>query len=197
MKRLLVVSVVAALATAPLQAQLPGISVYAFGGGYSAAKNVLDAPVVDFRTGYTLGFGLAVDASRVFTLRGEFAFANTNGTDPRSVLPNLEGDYNRFLYAADVKAKLPWDPLVPYVFGGIGGITIDPELTNPSPIDIRYFSRVAGRFGAGFDFWLSDSKLAIFAQGTGWVYTFDAINVDATQLDVTYTMGLSYRLSGR
>ncbi len=197
MSRFSVIGALLALGVgAPLQAQRP-ITAFVYGGGYSALNSLGTSPSVDFSTDFIVGLGVGVGLSSRFTVRGEFGYASTEATDPRTTPPNLNGDYNRYLYAVDLQARLSGGSFAPYVFAGGGAITIDPVLRDQLPgLVIEHFTRPAGRFGVGWEYRPRGSSAALFMQGTGWVFSFDGLGVRATQVDVTYTMGFAYRLRG-
>lgn len=193
------IALAALLLAAPVRAQTPGVSIYASGGGYNALKDLVGG-AADFKTGFMLATGLDVALNRRLSLRGEFGFARTVGNDLREIAPNLDGTYNRFLYLGEVRLKFPGDRRVaPYVFGGAGGMTIDPELATALPgTRVEHFTKGVGRFGAGVDVGLQrETAFGLFLQVAGLVYSFNRFGADATQLDMTYTAGVSYQLLGR
>jgi hypothetical protein len=61
-------------------------------------------------------------------------------------------------------------------------------------------TRGAGRFGLGVSYRVTGSPVSVFAQGTGWVYSWDAAadakfaSFTETQFDAVYSIGLSYSI---
>jgi hypothetical protein len=181
-----VTSLAAALALAARAAGAQSISLYGFGGGYSALNDLTAATLstVSFKTGWNVGAGLGLSLLSVLEIRGDVALVNSQrqGTGANS-------DWRKVFSGGDLKLKLPLPVVSPYVFAGGGVVMLDEEGTT-TPIS----SRRAGRGGAGVD--LSLGKLGVFAQAAGWFYKWDATKFPAfteQQFDVLYSAGLTYR----
>ena len=177
------------LATTPLAAQYRGIVISGLGGGYSSTSNLND-----FDLGFTLGGGVAWRLGRNIALRSDFTWARSDLEGPG--ISGLGGTaINRYYYGGDVQLLLPIASFTPYVFGGVGGVTLDQSGTG----SLTRLTRVAGRFGVGFSYEIPRTRFRLFSQSTGWVYNFDnrresRIGVDGRQFDIAWTGGISYRL---
>ncbi len=171
-----------------LAAQDRGIVIFGHGGGYSSTSDLNDAGTADFNTGFTVGGGVALLLTKNIAVRGNFTFAQSDirGTGASG----LEGaEINRFYYGGDIQLRFPLGSFAPYVFGGAGGVTLDPSSSN----SLDSFTKFAGRFGAGFSYEIPGTSFGLFSEATGWVYDFDRSGLDSTQFDIGWTGGISYR----
>src|SRR5260370_36965905 len=65
-----------AILVTPAVAQNHGVSLFASGGGFNGLTNLDAAGTRDFKkVGYTIGGGVAVEAHRYVSLRGDFTYA--------------------------------------------------------------------------------------------------------------------------
>jgi hypothetical protein len=147
----------------PVVAQEPqehAVTISAWGGGLSALNNLNDAGTADFKTGFNVGGGVAVQLQRYISLRGDFNY----GRDQLRVDDFSTGiHYNKFFYGGAVQVQYPTaGGVTPYAFAGGGGITIDPEGNNGSSK-----TKGAGMFGLGFDYQIPRTNWGVFAQSTG------------------------------
>ena len=62
---------------------------------------------------------------------------------------------------------------------------------------VATFTKPAGMMGAGLGYDLPRSNLGVFAEGKSLVYQWDRSGFDKTMWDVTYSIGLAYRLGLR
>jgi hypothetical protein len=188
-----------ALAT-PLLAQDRGIvqdrAVFfsARGGGFNGLSNLDDAGgTADFKkVGYSVGGTVGVQVHRNVAVRGDFTFA-------RNELRNNQiatgSKLNRYFYDAALQLQYPTaSGLMPYIFAGGGGVTLD-EVNSSTPSK----TTGAGTFGLGFNYRIPNSPLALFAEGKSWVYKLKGMGgaltgIDKTQFDVAWTGGASYQL---
>ncbi len=176
-------------ATNTLVAQERKVVVFAHGGGYSSTSDLNNSGTADFDLGFQVGGGIGWNFSKNVGVRGDFTFARSDFDDDAGL--GLQGaEINRYYYGADVQIRLPLRSFVPYVFGGAGGVTLDPQDTS----SLDSFTRLAGRFGLGLSYRIANSRLSIFSQGTGWVYDFDGGTLDGTQFDVGWVGGLTIGL---
>ena len=190
MYRIIVVIAAAALiplySATPLAAQDHAVVISAHGGGYTPLTDLNNAGTADFETGFDVGGGVGIQVHRYVTIRGDFTFARSEGRGSSGV---AGVDFNKFFYGGDVQLRYPFaSGVAPYVFAGGGAVTIDPQGGTGSS-----FTKGAGRFGAGVSYSIPRSNFGLFAEGTGWVYKFDQSGFDKTQVDVTYSGGISYR----
>lgn len=174
-----------------LSAQDRGVSIYGYGGGYSSLVDLDAADTQDFKTGFNVGGGISVDLHRYVAIRGDFTFSRS---ELRNGGVDTDNKFNKLFYGGDLVLRYPFaGGFTPYVFGGGGAVTLDDDAdTNPAPSS----TRGAGRFGIGFSYQFWGSPIGIFAQGTGWVYSYDEVQFPQfteTQFDAVYSAGLSYR----
>jgi hypothetical protein len=167
-----------------------GIVIYGSGGGFSPLANLDEVGTTDFKTGYNVGGGLGYQINKYVAVRGNFTFARAEGRAALATSPIGGSEFNRFFYDGDVQVGYPLDGGVrPYLFVGGGAVTIDRD---PSSSDGR-FTRGAGKAGVGISYDIPRSNVGVYAQGTGWLYKWDRFGFDRTQLDTTWSGGLSYR----
>ena len=192
--RMLVGVVAVALAAAtPTAAQDRAVTVFARGGGFNGLTNLDDAGTADFqRVGYTVGGGLGVQLLEYVSVRADFTFAR-NELQAGGV---ETGDrLNRFFYDGALQFQYPVSAaFVPYVFAGGGAVTLHQVGTSG-----QNETRAAGTFGVGFAYQIPRSALGFFAEGRGWAYSLRDLNgalssFDKTQVELTWSGGLSYRL---
>ena len=181
------------LVTLPLAAQEREVVVFVHGGTESAIENLDSQGTADFNTGFSVGGGLAWRFHRYVAVRGDFTFARNQADAPG--MNFNDQDFNRFIYGGDLMFFVPMarDRIEPYAFGGIGGVTIDPEYSSSIPVlEPDPFTKVSARFGAGVQFAFPGTGLGVFAEGLGLVYSFDQMGYDRTQFDILANIGLSY-----
>jgi hypothetical protein len=171
--------------------QRPGVVFSVGGGGFSPLTELDEPGDVDFKTGYTLAGSLAYQFNRHVALRGNFAFARSEGRDTSEGISPIRGEkFNRFLYDADIQFGFPFSSGVkPYFFVGGGAITVDPDTTP----DRDTFTRGAGKAGVGLSYQIPRSHVGLYVEGAGWVYKWDRYGFDKTQFDTTWIGGISYR----
>lgn len=160
-------------------------------GGFNVGTDLDEAGKVDFKTGFNVGGATGYQFNRYVALRGGVNFVRAEGRDA-SAAPSAAIDqvqFNRAYYGLDLQVRAPLGAVVPYVFGGGGGVTIKPDTDPAAPS----FTKPAGKVGAGVAFSLPGGNAAIFAEGTTWIYQWDQYGFDKTQYDVTWSAGVSYR----
>lgn len=184
--------------TGPLAAQEQKLQLFVHGGGYSMTQDVDPGGLADFDTGFNVGAGVGVVLSKYIAVRADFTYGRAEANDRRPDGAGLIGgalngeDFNHYLYGGDIQLRLPvGDRLVPYIFAGGGGITLDPAFTAEGA---ESFTNGAGKFGAGVEWNFAGTGFGLIAQGTTWVYDLDntTFGFDETQYDVTYSLGVSY-----
>jgi len=176
----------------PAVAQEKGIGVALRGGGFNSITDLDEAGTADFRkTGYNVGASVGVDLTRNIALRGDFTFAR-NELQHNDVASGLE--LNRFFYDAGIQFQHESNGLKPYLFVGAGAVTLHPVGT--SDLDRTKF---AGTGGIGVSYTLPGSNIGLLVEGKSWVYEFPDLSgslagFEKTQVDVTWSAGISYRL---
>jgi opacity protein-like surface antigen len=196
-KLALTVAAVATLALAvPAYAQSSGSSdagavIAVQGGGLTSATDLNDAKTADFKTGYNVGGSLGYQFNLIFALRGTYTYgrSESRGTGlPAALAAGTKT--NRQYYGAELQLRAPVAGGVsPYLLLGGGAVTIKPD-TTPSQDS---FTKPAGKAGVGINFEIPDSSVSIFAEGTGWFYSFDKFGFDKTQFDIAWSAGVTYR----
>ena len=185
---------VLALAVAqPADAQERGVGIAVRGGGFNGLASLDESGRDDFKqAGYNVGGAVTVDLHEYVALRGDFTFAR-NELRRDDVGTGLE--LNRYFYDAAVQAQYPsatgWTP---YAFVGVGGVTLD---TADEGEEAK--TKVAGNAGLGLGYTLPGSGLGVFVEGKSWLYELSELNgglasFDRKQFDVTWSVGLSYRI---
>ena len=192
MGRLLGVLIIGLTVAQPVAAQDKAVGITVRGGGLNSITDLNEAGTADFRkTGYNVGGTVGVDIIRTIALRGDFTFAR-NELQQNDVATGV--DLNRFFYDAGIQLQFESNGFKPYLFVGAGAVTLHPVGT--TDVDKTKF---AGTGGIGFNYAIPNSNLGIVFEGKSWVYEFPELGgglsgFDKTQVDVTWSAGLSYRL---
>jgi hypothetical protein len=98
--------------------------------------------------------------------------------------------FNRYFYDVDLQLRYPLhDGMTPYLFVGGGAITVQRDTLRAR----ASFTNGAGKLGAGMSYQLRDSDVALYVEGTGWIYKWDRYGYDNVQFDMTLSAGISYR----
>jgi hypothetical protein len=181
-----------AIAAAPLAAQNHNraLIVGVYGGGYTHVNNVNATGQADahFRRGYNLGLTGGVEISKLVSVHADFTYARAQGLGAWS----LDGvDVDRYFYGAHVELGYPLAAgLEGYAFAGGGAVTIDP-LKNAT---FGSFTTGAGMGGLGMFYTIPRSDLMVMLEGKSLVYRWDRGGFNRTLWDVTYSVGLAYRM---
>lgn len=214
----LVAAALAAMVTSmPLAAQTSrAIMLGVYGGGYDHLLNLNDAGgthgTADFTPGHSFGTTLGVQLNRYVALHGDFTYARNRAAGDESF---AGGTFDRFFYGAHIEMGYPLPGgLTPYLFVGGGAVTIDELGSNAT---ISPFTKPAAMLGTGF-FYPIAGRFEIFAEGKQLIYKWDRGDfapipgdvmtsegqvyhvsistgrLERTQWDMTYTLGVSYRL---
>jgi len=185
-------AVAACFAAAPLAAQRT-LVVNLNGGGYTHLSNLnaSGAPTADFKPGYNFGASVGVELTRFVALHGDFTFAHAMARGTSSF---TGGDIHRMFYGAHVELRYPMESgVTPFAFVGGGAVTVDQAHSGTLPT----FTKPAGMMGAGFGYLLPRSRVELFGEGKGLVYKWDQAGFNKTLWDVTYSVGVAYRLDLR
>jgi Outer membrane protein beta-barrel domain len=167
-----------------------GLGLRVSGGGYSSLAHLDDCENVDFKTGYNVDGGLAYQFNRYFAVRGNFTWSRAEARDqgPATISPIAGIKFNRFIYDGDLQFRYPFrSGVAPYVFAGGGAITTKQRDTD----NTDSFTKGAGKFGVGVNYQVPRSRVAVFVEGTTWVYKWQQYGYDKTQFDVSWNGGLS------
>jgi hypothetical protein len=188
-------AVLAALGAPPAAAQVRAVSLFAYGGGYSAAYNVynLNTAAADgFKTGFNLGGGIGLEISKNLEIRATLSGAQSrlrqNGAETGVYL-------NRYYVGADLKGRYPLaSGLTPYGLLGGGGVLLHAKGTTGQNKEQGYFHL---GLGVAYPIW---TRVAVFAQADGFFYSLSGLSGGAlspyssAQRDIAWSAGASYRL---
>jgi hypothetical protein len=153
--RLIVTGLLAVSLATPAAAQSidseRGFFLRATGGAYGHTRNLNDASSsflqAHFEAGYVLGLNAGVQLNRFVRVNSDFALIRTKGKGAFLV---DEVMFNRYVYGAQVEARLPLKiGIAPFVSAGAGGITIEDRYWDDS------FTKPAATFGLGVGYDIS------------------------------------------
>ncbi|OLB15253.1 MAG: hypothetical protein AUH12_08855 [Gemmatimonadetes bacterium 13_2_20CM_69_8] len=182
----------AVIGAASAAAQDHVVTLAAYGGGYSALKQLNTAGTAEFAPGFTLGGGIGYKIDKSVELRATLTGAQSQlrqGATPTGVY------LNRYYLAVDVKAEHPTaSGIAPYGFFGAGAVLLH-EKASTGADKTQGFAHL----GVGIAYTIK-SGLSIFAQGDGLFYSLTEMtsptftSFSAAQIDVGWSAGVSYRL---
>jgi len=174
-------------------AQDHAVNLFAYGGAYSALKDVNAIGTAQFRRGFTIGGGVGYEIDRNLELR-----ATLTGAQSQLLLDGAPSAVylNRYYVAADLKAGYPMaNGIKPYGLLGAGAVLLH-EKGSTGADRTQGFAHL----GAGIAYVVGKSGLSVFAQADGVSYSLAEMtspNFDrfsAIQFDLGATAGVSYRL---
>lgn len=176
------------------QIQLTDASLFAFGGGYSAAQHIFNLNTTttdDFKTGFDLGGGIGVRVHQYAEVR-----VGVTGAQSQLRINDTEtGVYlNRYYVGADVKALYPLaSGLTPYGLAGGGVVVLHEKGTTQGNKSQGY-----GHLGLGLAYPVG-GEFSVFVQGDGFFYSLSGLSGGAlsayssAQRDIGWSVGASYR----
>lgn len=174
------------LAAAPLAGQGRDLVVSLYGGGADHLVYLQDSPPAWFMPGYAVGFSAGVQLNPKFAIQGDFTYTRN---DVQGSGPMVGGDVNRFYYGVHAEYRFPMGKWSPFVFGGLGAVSIDqlhPEAFDPT-------TRPALMYGGGVFYKIQSTRLEIMGEIKGLTYNWNMAGFNRTMLDVTYVAGMAYR----
>lgn len=188
--------VVAALGTALIGA-VPALAqsnralvIGIFGGGYTHVNNLnsVSGQNADFRPGYNIGGTVGVQLNKIVSLHGDLTFARSQA---RGLTPFAGANVDHLFYGAHAEvAYQMMAGLKGYAFGG-GGVV---HVAQSSPQVFTPFNKPAGIVGLGMFVSVPGSNFDVMVEGKSLIYKFDRAGFDKTLWDVTYAVGLAYRV---
>lgn len=191
MKRLMrfaALATVAAAIAVPAGAQQRSLIFSIYGGGADHLADLRSSPTVWFMPGYDLGASVGLQLNEHVALHTDFTFTR-NPTQGTAAFAGA--DVNRFYYGAHVEARYPLSIGVsPFVFGGAGAVSVDQLGLD----QFKPFTRPALMYGGGLFYAIPRSRIEAFGEVKGLTYRWNAAGFHRTMLDVTYSIGASYRL---
>lgn len=178
------------LAASPLAAQdASSIIVFGLAGLQNSPADYDAFRSVDYSSGYHVGGGLAIRLYEHVAVRGDFAFASSDGEDNSEGAIGESVTFDRSYYGASLELRYPLSAgFTPFAFGGGGLVKVNRDASNYG-FD---FSEAAALVGVGSFYDLGGSPASIFVQGTGWLYQRQTVG--GTQFDTVVSAGLAYTL---
>lgn len=189
MKRNTVLTALACvLFSAGLAAQDRAVVFSLYGGGADHLADLQSSPPVWFMPGYDVGASVGLQLNQYFAVHGDFTFTR----NPTHGSASFAGeDVNRFFYGAHVEGRYPLGiGLSPFVFGGLGAVSVDQLGVDK----FKPFTKPALMYGGGVFYAIPRTRLEAFGEVKGLTYHWTAAGFDRTMVDVTYSVGASYRL---
>jgi opacity protein-like surface antigen len=176
---------------APARAQQRSLIFSVYGGGADHLADLQKNPSVWFMPGYDVGVSVGLELNAYWAIHSDFTFTR-NSTRGSSAFAGA--DVNRFYYGAHVEGRYPLSiGLAPFVFGGVGAVSVD-----QLGIDqFRPFTRPALMYGGGLFYPIPRSRIEMFGEIKGLTYRWNTAGFHRTMFDVTYSLGASYRLPVR
>jgi len=174
------------LAAAPLAGQRHEVVVSLYAGGADHLVYLEESPPAWFMPGYAVGGSVGVQLNPKFGIHGDFTYTRN---DVQGSGPMVGGDVNRFYYGVHADYRFPMGKWSPFVFGGLGAVSIDqlhPEAFDPT-------TRPAAMFGGGVFYKIPSTRLEIMGEVKGLTYNWNMAGFNRTMLDVTYVAGMAYR----
>jgi hypothetical protein len=186
--RLALVGCLALLAGARLGAQDRALVFSVYGGGADHLADLQSSPPVWFMPGYDLGASVGLQLNQYFAIHGDFTFTR----NPTHGFKSFAGaDVNRYFYGAHLEARYPLSiGITPFAFGGLGAVSVDQLGVD----QFKPFTRPALMYGGGLFYPIPRSRLEAFGELKGLTYRWNTAGFHRTMFDVTYSVGMSYRL---
>lgn len=179
---------VAAVLAVPARAQQRDVIISVYGGGADHLADLQKNPSVWFMPGYDVGASLGLQLNQYFAVHTDFTFTR-NPTEGSFSFAGA--DVNRFYYGAHVEGRYPLSiGLSPFVFAGGGAVSVDQMGLD----QFEPFTRPALMYGGGLFYSLPRSRFEVFGEVKGLTYRWNTAGFRRTMIDVTYSMGASYRL---
>ena len=180
------------LGAMPLGAQEEGPAVVfqTFGGAATHLRDLNSSgSAADFKLGYTLGLAIGLQVNDHIALHGDFTYAR-NVARGASSFAGVKID--RLYYGAHVELSYPTESgFAPFVFGGGGAVAVEEAASGPTRIN---FTKPAVMFGAGLRYRIPGVPVELLAEGKSMVYKWEGGGFSRTQWDLSYAVGLAYRM---
>lgn len=189
-------AVVAALGSALIGA-VPALAqsnralvVGVFGGGYTHVNNLntISGQTADFRPGFNVGGTVGVQLNNIVSLHSDLTFARS---EARGLTPFAGAKVDHLFYGVHAEVAYQMAAGIKgYAFGG-GGVM---HIAQTSPQQFTPFNKPAGMLGLGMFVTVPGSNFDVMLEGKSMVYKFDRAGFDKNLWDVTYAIGLAYRV---
>lgn len=169
----------------PLNAQSGAIVLFAHGGRINPVADLAEGTGDELGSGFSVGGGLTLMLGHSVALRGYVTRTRADYRGP--TLTVQDSSITRTFYGGDL--MIGWateSGFAPYLFGGAGGVVID-----PADGSLRSFTRFVVRAGAGFNYLIERSPVTPFVEGGFSFYSFDRLGFDRRQSDFTASIGIA------
>ncbi len=187
--RLALVACAALSAGTSLAAQDRTLVLSLYGGGADHLADLQSSPPVWFMPGYNLGVSVGVPLNQYFAVHGDFTYTRNPS---RGTMLFAGSDVNRFFYGAHVEGRYPFtNGFAPFAFAGLGAVSVDQLGVD----QFEPFTRPAVMYGGGLFYAIPRSRAEVFGEIKGLSYRWNAAGFHRTMVDVTYSVGASYRLA--
>jgi hypothetical protein len=175
------------LGAAPLGAQQRDLIFSISAGGADHLADFGSNAPVWLMPGTSLGGSVGLRLSTHFTVRADFTYAR----NPSRGSGLFAGsDIKHYYYGAQLEGRYPLGAVAPFVFLGVGAASVDQD-----GVDVfDPFSKPAVMVGGGVSYTIPRSPLDVFGVVKGISYKWDRTGFDRQLLDVTYSLGASYRV---
>ncbi len=171
----------------PAEAQSGAFALYAQGGHHLPLAQLSDAGD-ELGSGVSYGGGAVVMLGQNVAVRAYVNRLSSNYSGDALMLEDR--GFARLFYGGDLLIGWATDVgLAPYFFGGLGGVRIDPAQSGEES-----FAKFATRFGTGLNFLIQDARLTPFLEISSWIFDFDRLGFDKTQIDFTMSVGLAWTI---
>lgn len=175
-------------ATTPLAAQERALVLSLYGGGADHLADLQPNPPAWFMPGYSVGASVGVQLNRHFAVHGDFTYTRN---PVEGAAPLGGNDVNRFFYGVHAEFRYPLNRgVAPFVFAGLGGVTID-QLGLDA---FRPVTRPAVMYGGGIFYSVPRTAIDVFGEIKGLTYNWNMAGYHRNMVDVTFTMGVSYQI---
>ena len=173
------------LTAAPLVAQQRDVIITVYGGGADHLADLEPSPPAWFMPGYSLGASVGIQLNKSWAIHGDFTYTR-NPVEGSGELTG--GDVNRFFYGVHAEYRYPLQQWAPFIFGGLGAVSIDQLGANES---FDPTTRPAAMIGGGVFYAIPRSRLEITGEVKGLIYNWNMAGYDRNMFDVTYTAGFA------
>jgi opacity protein-like surface antigen len=194
-RRVLAAALVTLVGAATLAAQQQNKAVLfqVFGGGAQHLRNLNTSAtsegIADFKTGLNVGASIGVEFNKYFAVHGDLTYTVN---EARGASSFAGSNIDRLFYGAHAEVSYPGsEGFMPFAFLGGGGVTVRQAISTPI---LPTFTKPAGMFGAGLRYQVAQSPVQLIFEGKSLVYKWDRGGFSRTQWDVSYSLGIAYRL---
>jgi opacity protein-like surface antigen len=176
-----------ALFAATLGAQQRHLVLSVYGGGADHLADFESGASVWLMPGHNLGANVGLELSRHLAVRGDFTYARNPS---RGSILFAGSDIIHYYYGVQLEGRYPLGYFAPFAFIGVGGASIDQDGVD----QFEPFSKPAAMLGGGIAYSFPRSPLEVFGAVKGISYKWDRTGFDRQLFDVTYSLGMRYKV---